>query len=158
MSKKFFTSHPFDGADSLTPPVGSGPYVVDSVNPGKSITYRRNDNYWARDLPVRKGMYNFDTIKVDYYKDPVVAVEAFKAGDFDFMLVNIAKQWTRDLTGDKVDKGEIVKKIFPHGNDAGMQGFVMNTRQKIFHDRLVRQALGLAHRVSWRSRIGIMMG
>jgi microcin C transport system substrate-binding protein len=152
MSKKFYTGHPFDGADSLIPPVGSGPYVVESVNPGKSITYRRNDTYWARDLPVRKGMYNFDTIKVDYYKDPVVAVEAFKAGDFDFMLVSIAKQWARDLTGDKIDKGEILKKIFPHGNDAGMQGFVMNTRKRIFRDRLVREALGMAFDFEWTNR------
>ena len=152
MSKKFYSKYPFDGPESLVPPVGSGPYVVDSVSPGKSITYRRNDNYWARDLPVRKGMYNFDTIKVDYYKDPVVAVEAFKAGDFDFMLVSIAKQWARDLTGEKIDKGEIVKKIFPHENDAGMQGFVMNTRKKIFHDRLVREALGLAFDFEWTNK------
>ena len=152
MSKKYFSQHPFDGEESLVPPVGSGPYVVEFVNPGKSITYRRNDTYWARDLPVRKGMYNFDTIKVDYYKDPVVEVEAFKAGDFDFMLVSIAKQWARDLTGDKVDKGVIVKKTFPHGNDAGMQGFVMNTRKKIFHDRLVRQALGMAFDFEWTNK------
>jgi microcin C transport system substrate-binding protein len=152
MSKKFYTKHPFDGDSTLVPPVGSGPYVVESVNPGKSITYRRNDTYWAKDVPVRKGVYNFDTIKVDYYKDPVVAVEAFKAGDFDFMLVNIAKQWARDLTGEKVDKGEIIKKTFPHGNDAGMQGFVMNTRKKIFQDRRVRQALGMAFDFEWTNK------
>ena len=152
MSKKFYTTHPFDGDSILVPPVGSGPYVVESLNPGKSITYRRNNNYWAKDLPARKGMYNFDSIKVDYYKDPVVAVEAFKAGDFDFMLVNIAKQWARDLTGDKFDKGEIIKKIYPHGNDAGMQGFVMNTRKKIFHDRRVRQALGMAFDFEWTNK------
>ena len=152
MSKKFFTQHPFDGDSTPVPPIGSGPYVVESVKPGKSITYRRNDNYWAKDLPVRKGMYNFNTIKVDYYKDPVVAVEAFKAGDFDYMFVNIAKQWARDLTGEKFDKGEILKKVFPHGNDAGMQGFVMNTRKKIFHDRRVRQALGMAFDFEWANK------
>jgi microcin C transport system substrate-binding protein len=152
MSKKFYTQHPFEGDGTLVPPVGSGPYVVENVSPGKSITYRRNDRYWAKDMPVRKGMYNFDTIKVDYYKDPVVAVEAFKAGDFDYMPVNIAKQWARDLVGDRFDNGEIIKKIFPHGNDAGMQGFVMNTRKKIFHDRRVRQALGLALDFEWTNK------
>ena len=152
MSKAFYSRHPFGSDDSLVPPVGSGPYVVESVNPGKSVTYKRNAKYWAKDLPVRKGMYNFDTIKVDYYKDPVVAVEAFKAGDFDFMLVNIAKQWARDLTGEKFDRGEIIKKIFPDENNEGMQGFVMNTRRQLFQDRRVREALGLAFDFEWTNK------
>jgi len=152
LSKKFYTTHPFDGGDALVPPIGSGPYVVDSVRAGKSITYKRNKQYWAKDLPTRKGMYNFDTIKTDYYSDPVVAVEAFKAGDFDFMSVNIAKQWVRDLTGEKFRNGLIQKKIVPQENDAGMQCFVMNTRKKIFQDRRVRQALGLAFDFEWTNR------
>jgi microcin C transport system substrate-binding protein len=152
MSKKFYSQHPFDGGGTLVSPVGSGPYVVESFDPGKTITYRRNDAYWAKDMPVRKGMYNFDTIKVDYYKDPIVAVEAFKAGDFDFLSVNIAKQWARDLTGPRFENGEIIKKIFPHENNAGMQGFVMNTRRAIFHDRRVRQALGLALDFEWTNK------
>jgi microcin C transport system substrate-binding protein len=97
-------------------------------------------------------MYNFDTIKVDYYKDPVVAVEAFKAGDFDFIPISIAKQWARDLTGVRFENGEIIKKVFPHRNNAGMQGFVMNTRKAIFHDRRVRQALGLALDFEWTNK------
>ncbi|MDR3630737.1 MAG: extracellular solute-binding protein [Desulfocapsaceae bacterium] len=152
MSKDFYTKHPFGAQNSMVPPIGSGPYVVDSVNPGKSITYKRNPHYWARDLPVRNGMYNFDTIKVDYYKDPVVAVEAFKAGDFDFMMVNIAKQWARDLTGEEFDKGRIIKKIFPNENNEGMQGFVMNSRRKLFQDRRVREALGLALDFEWTNK------
>jgi microcin C transport system substrate-binding protein len=152
MSKTFYTQHPFDGDGTLVAPVGSGPYVVESFNPGKTITYKRNDSYWAKDMPIRKGMYNFDTIKVDYYKDPVVAVEAFKAGDFDFIPISIAKQWARDLTGPRFENGEIIKKTFPHGNNAGMQGFLMNTRRAIFHDRRVRQALGLALDFEWTNK------
>jgi microcin C transport system substrate-binding protein len=152
LSKKFYIKHPFEGDNTLVPPIGSGPYVVDSARPGKSITYKRNKNYWAKDLPVREGMYNFDTIKIDYYSDPVVAVEAFKAGDFDFMSVNIAKQWVRDLTGAKFDKGIIKKIIVAQENDAGMQCFVMNTRKKIFQDRRVRQALGLAFDFEWTNK------
>ncbi len=152
LSKKFYSSHPFEGDSNLVPPIGSGPYVVESVKAGKSVTYKRNKNYWAKDLPVREGMYNFDTIKIDYYSDPVVAVEAFKAGDFDFMSVNIAKQWVRDLTGKKFRKGIIIKKIVPQENDAGMQCFVMNTRKKIFQDRRVRKALGLAFDFEWTNK------
>ncbi len=152
LSEKFYTKHPFDGNNALVPPIGSGPYVVESFSPGKSITYKRNPKYWAENLPVRKGMFNFDSIKIDYYKDPVVAVEAFKAGDFDFMMVNIAKQWVRDLSGPKFDKGEIIKKVVPEENDAGMQCFVMNTRKKIFQDPRVRQALGLAFDFEWTNK------
>lgn len=112
MSQAFYEKHAFtgEGSNMMIAPVGSGPYVVAQVNQGKSITYKRNPDYWARNHPVRKGMYNFDTIIVNYYKDQVVAVEAFKAGDFDFMMVNIAKQWARDMVGKRFDSGELIKK------------------------------------------------
>lgn len=142
-SKKFYTAHPFSEV-SLTAPVGSGPYLVGGFSPGKSITYKRNPDYWARDLPVRKHQFNFDTITYKYFKDQVVAVEAFKAHEFDFMYVNIAKQWARDLGGPKFEKKEIVKENLAHRNDQGMQGFVFNLRKPLFQDRRVRRALGLA--------------
>jgi len=155
LSKRFYSQHPFnptDGQGAMTVPVGSGPYLVAEILPGKSITYRKNPDYWARDLPVRRGMFNFDTIVVKYFKDPVVSVEAFKAGEFDFMNVNIAKQWQRDLTGRRFDNGELIKKTFPHHNNAGMQGFVFNTRRPLFQDRLVRRALGLAFDFEWTNK------
>jgi microcin C transport system substrate-binding protein len=133
----------------LAAPVGSGPYVVSSVNIGKTVTYKRNVNYWAKDLAVRKGMYNFDEIVVKYYKDQVVALEAFKAGEFDFISINIAKQWARDMKGKKFSDGTLIKKTFPHLNNAGLQGFLMNTRREIFKDRRVRQAMGLALDFEW---------
>lgn len=152
LSKRFYTTHPFnpvDGKGAMAIPVGTGPYVVADVQPGKSITYKKNPNYWAKDLAVRKGMFNFDTIVVKYFKDPVVSLEAFKAGEFDWLFVNISKQWNRDLTGRRFDNGELVKQVFPHENDAGMQGFVFNTRKPLFADRLVRRALGLAFDFEW---------
>jgi microcin C transport system substrate-binding protein len=147
-SKKFYTAHPFDAPD-LTPPIGSGPYLVKEVIPGKSITYVRNTQYWARDLNVRRGMFNFDTITYKYFKDQIVAVEAFKAGEFDFMPVNIAKQWARDLNGPKFKRGDLAKETMPHKNNAGMQAFVFNVRKPIFQDRRVRKAFSLAFDFEW---------
>ena len=133
-------------------PVGSGPYIIDQVRYGKSITYKKNPHYWAKEHPVRKGMYNYEKITVKYFKDQTIALEAFKAGEFDYLPVNIAKQWARDMKGPKFDSGEIVKKNFIHFNNAGMQCFVMNTRRPLFKNRLVRQALGLALDFEWINR------
>ena len=147
-SKKFYGEHPFDDP-SMVPPIGSGPYVVDSVNPGKSITYRRNPDYWAINHPTRKGMFNFDTVTFKYFRDQIVSVEAFKANEFDFMYINIAKQWARDLVGPKFDSKQIMKEYLPHRNNQGMQGFVFNLRNSLFQDRRVRAALGMAFDFEW---------
>jgi len=155
LSKRFYAENPFnpiDGKGAMTVPVGTGPYRVVEVLPGKSITYKKNPDYWAKDLAVRRGMFNFETIVIKYFKDPVVSLEAFKAGEFDFMMVNIAKQWSRDLTGRRFDTGELVKQTFPHKNNAGMQGFVFNTRKPLFGDRPVRRALGLAFDFEWTNK------
>ena len=148
MSKSFYESHGF-GAEGITVPVGSGPYVISSYSQGKSITYERNPDYWAVNHPTRRGLNNFDKIVVKYYKDQTVAVEAFKAGEFDTMQVNIAKQWVRDLAGKKFESNQIVKKKFPHHNNAGMQGFVMNTRRPVFEDATVRRAITMAFDFDW---------
>jgi len=152
LNKTFYEQHGFDPSgetDTMTPPIGSGPYIIKEVNHGKSITYERNPDYWAATHPTRRGMFNFDTITVKYFKDQIVSVEAFKAGEFDFMVVNIAKQWQRDLTGRRFESGELIKKRFPHKNNAGMQGFVFNTRRELFKSPKVRQALGLALDFEW---------
>lgn len=151
----FYRQHGFNPKDSaavMTPPIGSGPYVVADVKQGKSITYRRNPNYWAADHPVRKGQFNFETITVYYYKDQIVSLEAFKAGEFDYLPVNIAKQWARDMDDGRFADGTLVKKIFPHRNNAGMQGFLMNTRRPVFQDVRVREALGLALDFEWTNK------
>jgi microcin C transport system substrate-binding protein len=151
LSRAFYDKQGFESRDLLAP-LGSGPYVVESFAQGRSITYRRNPEYWAVDHPVRKHRFNFDRITFKYYKDPTVAVEAFKAGEFDLMLVNIAKQWVRDIVHGKGGKGSIIKRKFPHSNNAGMQGFVMNTRRELFKDRAVRQAIGLAFDFEWTNK------
>jgi microcin C transport system substrate-binding protein len=152
LPKKYHRQNGFEqqtGQAQLAFPQGSGPYVVADINIGKSITYKRNLNYWAKDHPTRKGMFNFDEIVVKYYKDQIVALEAFKAGEFDFISINIAKQWARDMEGKKFADGTLIKNTFAHLNNAGMQGFLMNTRREIFQDRLVRQAMGLALDFEW---------
>ena len=151
MPKSFYERNGFENSEMIIP-VGSGPYVVESFAQGKYITYRRNPHYWAVNHPVSTGMYNFDKITVKYYKDPIVSLEAFKAGEFDLMPVNIAKQWARDMRGEKFDKKEIIKRKFPHGNNAGMQGFVMNTRSPLFNDPEVRKAVGMAFDFEWTNR------
>ena len=152
LSKKHFGETGFGSEpnkNAMIPPLASGPYTVSDVNPGRTITYKRNLKYWARDIPVRKGMFNFDEIVVKYYKDQTVALEAFKAGEFDFISINIAKQWARDMKGEKFRSGEIKKDNLVHANNAGMQGFLMNSRRDLFKDPRVRQALGLALDFEW---------
>ncbi|BDD87144.1 extracellular solute-binding protein [Desulfofustis limnaeus] len=151
-----FPRHQFVGQSfanrELRQPVGSGPYLVESFSQGRSVVYRRNPDYWAAEHPVRRHQFNFDRIVVKYYKDQTVALEAFKAGEFDVMSINIAKQWVRDLRGEKIDDGRIVKGDFAHRNNAGMQGFVMNTRRPQFQDPRVRRALTLAFDFEWTNR------
>ncbi len=147
-SRKFYAQHEFDGS-AMVAPVGSGPYLLEDIKPGKGVTYRRNPDYWAKDHPTRRGMFNFDTITYKFFKDQIVSVEAFKANEFDFMYVNVAKQWARDLTGPKFTSKTIIKETLKHENNAGMQGFVFNIRRPLFADRRVRQALGLAFDFEW---------
>ena len=133
-------------------PIGSGPYVVDHYKLGKSITYRRRPDYWARNLNTRRGMFNFDKVTYKYYRDVTVQLEALKAGEFDFVLVNHSKQWARDYVGPQFDSGQIKKDLLKHSNNAGMQGFVFNTRRSLFKDRRVRRALSLAFDFAWSNK------
>ncbi|MBF0588760.1 MAG: ABC transporter substrate-binding protein [Magnetococcales bacterium] len=150
-SKAYFTKHAFDKG-GLDVPLGSGPYKVGAFSSGKNITYERNPDYWGWTLPVRRGSYNFQRIVVKYFKDPVVAMEAFKAGEYDFIYVNNSKQWARDYQGEKFDDGRIIKEKLSHKNGQGMQGFVYNLRRKMFQDPRTRQALTLAFDFEWSNK------
>ncbi|MCV6638095.1 extracellular solute-binding protein [Candidatus Albibeggiatoa sp. nov. NOAA] len=132
--------------------MGSGAYTIEKYQGGKYVTYKRNDDYWAKDLPVRKGMYNFDKVTVKYYKDSSIALEALKAGEFDVMAVYNSKQWARDFEGTKFDNKQILKSEFTHKNNAGMQGFVFNMRNPIFQDVRVRRAINLAFDFEWANK------
>ncbi|WP_286238696.1 extracellular solute-binding protein [Neptuniibacter halophilus] len=137
---------------SLDRPVGSGPYQIDQFDAGRSITYKRRDDYWAQDLPVRRGIYNFDYHRFDYYRDDTVAMEAFKAGEYDFRQENSSKRWATSYTGTAFDEGRIIVKQLEHQNPTGMQAFVLNTRREQFSDPRVRQALALAFDFEWTNR------
>ena len=137
---------------SLDIPVGSGPYVIDSFTPGRFIVYKRNPTYWARDLNVNRGFYNFDTITYEYYRDTTVALEAFKAHEFDIRLENEAKKWAQFQSEEAVKTGRIQMKTFEHHLPAGMQGYVFNLRRPIFQDKRVRQALSLAFDFDWMNQ------
>ncbi|UCB54057.1 MAG: ABC transporter substrate-binding protein [Thiotrichales bacterium] len=147
-AREWLGSEPFDKVDDV-PPISSGPYLVDGYERGRFIRYRRNPDYWAKDLPVRKGMYNFDTVTYKYYKDSTIALEAFKAGEFDFFFENYSKRWARSHVGPKYDSGEILKTELAHSNNAGMQGFAFNMRREKFQDPRVRRALTLAFDFEW---------
>ncbi|GLS04493.1 ABC transporter substrate-binding protein [Chitiniphilus shinanonensis] len=137
---------------ALQPPIASGPYLIEAYQNGRQLTYRRNPNYWGKDLPTRRGMFNFDRITYRYYKDEVARLEAFKAGEFDFIVENSAKNWVRQYLGPKFRSGELVKSTFRHHNTAGMQGFILNSRRPQFADPRVRRALGLALDFEWLNR------
>src|SRR5690606_26662436 len=130
----------------------SGPYRIERFDWGKTIAFRRDPGYWARDLNVRRGMFNFDRVVYKYFKDETARLEGFKAGEFDWVAENSAKNWARGHAGRRYASGEILKKEFRHSNSAGMQGFVLNTRRPAFADVRVRRALALAMDLEWMNR------
>ena len=148
------TAHGHKPLDQLVTdiPIGSGPYKIGPVQFGKDITYVRDPNYWARDLNVRRGLYNFDRITYKIYKDSTAQLEAFKAGEFDYIQAFIAREWARAYTGRQFERGEIVKAELPHRNAGDFQGFLFNTRRAKFQDVRVRQAIGLAMDYEWMNR------
>lgn len=134
------------------PPVGSGPYRIARVDVGRSITYERVKDYWAADLPVNRGRYNFDSMRYDYYRDATVAVEAFKAGEYDLRQENIARNWATQYDIPAVRDGRMIMEEIPHEIPTGMQGFFINSRRSMFSDPRVRQALGYAFDFEWTNR------
>jgi microcin C transport system substrate-binding protein len=139
-------------ATTLTPPLGSGPYRVKSIDAGRRITYERVKNWWGQDLPVAKGQNNFDTLVYDLYRDETVLLQAFFSGNYDFRLENIAKEWHSGYDQKPVSQGLIRKEEIQHSLPAGMQGFAFNTRRTIFSDPKVREALGYAFDFEWSNK------
>jgi microcin C transport system substrate-binding protein len=140
------------GSSFDTIAVGSGPYRVGAYEFGKYLTYERDPKWWGRGLAINAGRYNFDKVALKYYRDDTVILEALKAGEFDFLSVNSAKQWAVDAKGDKWDKRWILREELKNSNTAGMQGFAFNVRRPIFQDRRVRKALTLAFDFDWSNR------
>lgn len=125
-------------------PVGSGPYKIKSFETGRNIVYVRDPNYWAKDLPVAKGMWNFDEVRFEYFRDRVPSFEAFKSGLIDTWAESRASAWATGYDFDAVKKGLVKKELLPHGRVAGMQAFAFNLRRKQFQDPRVRQAMSYA--------------
>jgi microcin C transport system substrate-binding protein len=148
--------HYWEGRDfektTLEIPVGSGPYRIEGFEPGRSITFVRDPNYWGKDLPVMRGFNNFERIRYDYYRDSTVALEAFKAGTVDFRQENNSKLWATAYDVPQVKSGQIVLLTVPHEIPTGMQGFAMNLRRPIFQDPKVRQALAYAFDFEWSNK------
>ncbi|SDQ64183.1 microcin C transport system substrate-binding protein [Paraburkholderia fungorum] len=145
------TRIPFDQL-AFEKPIASGPYLIDSYDNGRTITYRRDPNYWGAALPVRVGTNNFDHIVYKLYSDATARLEAFKAGEYDALVEYVARNWVRRDVGKKFDNGELIKREFPQHNGTGMQGFVLNTRRPLFQDVRVRKALDLALDFQWLNR------
>lgn len=137
---------------TLEIPLGSGPYRIQHMDAGRSITYQRVEDYWAADLPVNKGRHNFDTYRYDYYRDANIALEAFKAGQYDFRQENVARLWATGYEGPALRQGRIVMDEIAHELPTGMQGFVFNTRRAVFRDPLVREALTELFDFEWSNQ------
>jgi len=133
-------------------PIGSGPYRIPDPRMGRDITYQRDPNYWARDLPVRRGQYNFDRISFKIYLDETARFEGLKAGEFDFMREFTSRNWARQYKGKQFDSGELKKATFENHNPGDFQGYVFNLRNPKFQDIRVRKALGLAMDFEWMNR------
>ena len=128
-------------ATTLEPPIGSGPYVVDAFEPGKYISFRKNPDWWAKDLPFYNGQHNFDEVRYEYFGDGGVVFEAFKAGEItSYREANPAK-WATNYDFPAVQSGDVVKSEIPHQRPSGIEGFVFNTRKPLFADWRVREAL-----------------
>ena len=126
---------------SFTPLLGSGPYTVTAVRPGESVTFTRDPNYWGRDLPINRGLWNFDQIRVDYYRDGNTHFEAFKKGLYDVRVETDPARWRTAYDFPALRDGRAVKEEFPYGLPKGMQGLAFNTRRPLFADARVREAL-----------------
>ena len=134
---------------SLNAPMGSGPYILDKFEVNKFIQFKRNPDYWAKDLPSRKGMFNFDILRYDYYQDTTVTLQALFSGNIDAREEYIAKIWAVGYDNDLIKSKRILKEDIQHNNAAPLQNFAFNLRKDKFKDKRVRQAIALAFNFDW---------
>jgi microcin C transport system substrate-binding protein len=151
LPKKYWEKHDF--AEPLTEiPLGSGAYTVSDYKIGQYVEYKRIPDYWATNHPVNKGRNNFDVVHYDYYRDDSVALEAFKAGEYDLRQEGNASNWATLYTGRAFDEGRIIKEEIPHELPQDMIGFVFNTKRSLFSDRRVRMAINEAFDFEWMNK------
>ncbi len=148
LSKKSWEGRNFDET-TLLPVMGSGPYVIGEVKTDESIIYKKNPDYWGKNLAINRGLWNFDTVRFDYYRDANAAFEAFKKGDADVRLEEDPNRWTKAFDFAAVTDGKVVKEFVEQGSPAAASGFAFNTRRKVFEDARVREALLTAFDFEW---------
>lgn len=151
LPKHYYAKVAFDKT-TLTPPLGSGPYAISKVDAGRSIAYTKVKNYWAQNLPTQRGLYHFDTIRIDMYRDDVVALEGLKSQQFDYYEEYIARNWATAYEIPAVREGKLIKVAIPNKIPRGMQGFMFNTRRDKFADTRVREAIALTMDYEWMNQ------
>ena len=151
LPKAYWSKEKFEET-TLKPPLGSGPYVIGDFKQGAHITYKRRADYWAKDLPVVRGRYNFDDIKYEYYRDRTAELESVKAGAFDLREEFTAKDWTTAYDIPAVKDGRLLQLTLPDETPSGAQGFFANMRRERFRDVRVRKAIGLAFDYEWMNK------
>lgn len=148
--------HDWDGRDfnqtSLRAPIGSGPYKISKVDVGHSITYIRDPNYWGVDVPAQRGMYNFDTVQIDYYRDDGIALQAFKAGQFDMRRETDINKWMTSYESPALHEGRMKMEKLEHRRTEPASGFIFNTRRDLFKDPALRAALEYTFDFGWINR------
>ena len=151
LQKEYFSKNPFD-TTTLVTPMGSGPYRISDLDPGRSITFERVQNYWGKDLPVNVGRYNFDKIIYDYYRDRDVMVEALKAGEYDIHQEYTSKTWATAYDIKAVQDGWLIKDVLEDNTPSGVQAFFINTRRDKFKNLKLREALSYAFDYEWTNK------
>ena len=151
LSRAFFADNPFD-ASQLKAPTGSGPYKVDRFSAGQSIDYVRVDDYWARDLPVNRGLHHFDRIRIEFFRDRQAGFEAFKKGDIHFRQEFTSRVWATEYDFPAIRDGKVVRREFPGEARPSMQAWALNQRRPRFQDARVRRAIGLCFDFEWTNR------
>ncbi len=155
-SLKIFSAKDFQNKEydtpSLTPPLSNGPYIIQDFEAGKYITFVRNPDYWAKNIPSRKGFFNFDKIKYDYYQDTTVTLQALFSGNIDLRNEYIAKSWATGYDNNLIKEGKIKKQSIKHNRPATIQFFAFNTRKEKFNDARVRKAISYAFNFPWANK------
>jgi microcin C transport system substrate-binding protein len=151
LSKAYYTQHSFDQT-SLDRPLGSGPYAIADFKPGRFVTYKRRPDYWAKDLNVNRGRFNFDELRYEYYRDRNLELEGLLSGIFDLREEFTSVNWATSYNVSAVKDGRLIRLTLPDERPSGAQGFFINTRRDKFKDPRVREALGLAFDFEWSNK------
>ena len=150
-SKAYYATNDFTKT-TLTPPLGSGPYKIASFKPGEYVAYGRRDDYWAKDLPVNKGRFNFDEVRYEYFRERIAGFEALKSGVIDLREEFTSRDWATAYEFPALKDGRVVKLEMPDETPSGAQGFFFNLRREKFQDIRVREALNLAFDFEWTNK------